>query len=369
MKILMLIDSIDIGGAETHLVDLSVKLKEKGQEVMVISSGGIYEDTLQKNNVPYANLPVKDKNPIIMIKNIGKIRNIIKENNFDIVHGHGRLPSFIGSKACIGTNAKFMTTAHAKVENKSFYKYITTYGDNIIAVSEDIKKYIIKEFHVDKNIINVIPNGINTERFKKRVENTSLKKDLNLSENKTKILSISRMDDQLAQIALDLVDIVKKDSNLELLLVGDGNRMEELKEKTKGIEDIHLLGKRTDIPDLMNLSNVVVAVSRSALEGFASEKLVILAGGEGYLGVFRGDILEVAMVDNFTGRDSKAPYNKDRLEKDLYKSLGLKDTKEGHTIEKLGRKVVEKHYSLENMIEKTLENYRNFIGKKGEKND
>jgi len=54
MKILMLIDSIDIGGAETHLVDLSVRLKEKGQDVMVVSQGGIYENTLKENSVPYS---------------------------------------------------------------------------------------------------------------------------------------------------------------------------------------------------------------------------------------------------------------------------------------------------------------------------
>jgi len=368
MKILMLIDSIDIGGAETHLVDLSVRLKEKGQDVMVVSQGGIYENTLKENSVPYKNLPVKDKNPLTMIKNIFSIRKIIKENDFQIVHAHGRLPSFLGGKACIGTKAKFMTTAHAKVENESFYKYITTYGDNVIAVSEDIKKYIISEFSVDENIIEVIPNGINTRRFEKRNESKDLKEELDLREEKIKILSISRMDDQLAQIALDLVDIVKKDDNLELLLVGDGNRMEELKERTRDLEDIHLLGKRTDIPDIMNLSDIVVAVSRSALEGFASEKLVLLAGGEGYLGVFNEDILDEAMVDNFTGRNSKNPYHKDKLKEDLYKCINLKDTEEGNKIEKLGRKIVEDHYSLDNMIEKTLDNYRNFLGNKGEQN-
>jgi glycosyltransferase involved in cell wall biosynthesis len=368
MKILMLIDSIDIGGAETHLVDLSVRLKEKGQDVMVVSQGGIYEDTLKENSVPYKNLPVKDKNPLTMIKNIFSIRKIIKENDFQIVHAHGRLPSFLGGKACIGTDAKFMTTAHAKVENESFYKYITTYGDNVIAVSEDIKKYIISEFSVDENIIEVIPNGINTRRFEKRYGSKDLKEELGLTEEKIKILSISRMDDQLAQIALDLVDIVKKDDNLELLLVGDGNRMEELRERTRDLEDIHLLGKRTDIPDIMNLSDIVVAVSRSALEGFASEKLVLLAGGEGYLGVFNEDILDEAMVDNFTGRNSKNPYHKDKLKEDLYKCIDLKDTEEGNKIEKLGRKIVEDHYSLDNMIEKTLGNYRNFLGNKGEQN-
>ena len=41
-KILMITMGLDIGGAETHIVELSKELKRRGYDILVASSGGIY---------------------------------------------------------------------------------------------------------------------------------------------------------------------------------------------------------------------------------------------------------------------------------------------------------------------------------------
>ncbi|MGM0378131.1 MAG: glycosyltransferase [Bacillota bacterium] len=360
MKVLMLIDSIGIGGAETHLINLVKKLKENKVTPYVVSNGGIYENNLIKQNIKHYKLPVMSKNPIYFLKNIYKIKNLVKQNNIDIIHAHGRLPSFLGKCVSKGLNVEFMTTAHAKVENESFYKYITTYGDNVIAVSEDIKNYIIDKFNVQKEIIEVIPNGIDTDEFKDN-SNKELINSLNLRNNTIKILSLSRMDDKLAQIAIDLIDILKDDKRFELIIVGDGNRFSEIKNKSKTFENIKVLGKRTDISKLMGISDIVVAVSRSALEALSCEKMVILAGGEGYLGFFNEGLLNKAIEDNFTGRNSSLNYSKENLKKDIDYYLEIKNTKKEKKLKEFNRKVVKKHYSLEKMVKKTIKNYNHFL--------
>ena len=40
MKILMAAMGLDIGGAETHIVELSKELKSEGHDVIVVSNGG-----------------------------------------------------------------------------------------------------------------------------------------------------------------------------------------------------------------------------------------------------------------------------------------------------------------------------------------
>ena len=40
-KILMITMGLDIGGAETHIVELSKELKRRGYDILVASSGGI----------------------------------------------------------------------------------------------------------------------------------------------------------------------------------------------------------------------------------------------------------------------------------------------------------------------------------------
>ena len=288
MNILMIIDSIDIGGAETHLINLVEALKKHGHRSFVTSSGGIYEQELEQEAIDHYQLPIKSKNPLNLFKTIFKLKKYVKENEIDIIHGHGRMPAFIGYLLSKLTGVHFITTAHAKVEANSFYKYITTYGEFVISVSEDIKKHIMEAFDVKEDTIEIIPNGINTHKFKKTDTDISLVEKLGLSPKALRIMIVSRMDGRLGQIAIDLVkhfNEIQSTEALELIIVGDGDRFEELNAINNN-EAIKILGKRSDINKIINLSDIVVAVSRSALEAMACERLVVLAGGEGYLGFF-----------------------------------------------------------------------------------
>ena len=42
MKILMATMGLDIGGAETHIVELAKQLKQQGHDIAIVSNGGVY---------------------------------------------------------------------------------------------------------------------------------------------------------------------------------------------------------------------------------------------------------------------------------------------------------------------------------------
>ena len=42
MKILMATMGLDIGGAETHIVELAKELKSEGHDIAIVSNGGGY---------------------------------------------------------------------------------------------------------------------------------------------------------------------------------------------------------------------------------------------------------------------------------------------------------------------------------------
>ena len=48
MKILMVTMAMNIGGAETHILELTKELSLRGHDVTVASFGGVYADELQK---------------------------------------------------------------------------------------------------------------------------------------------------------------------------------------------------------------------------------------------------------------------------------------------------------------------------------
>ncbi len=63
-----------------------------------------------------------------------------------------------------------------------------------------------------------------------------------------------------------------------------------------------MTGPRTDINEIIAAGDVFVNVSRSALEAMASEKPVILAGNEGYIGLLSSENMEAARESNFCCR-------------------------------------------------------------------
>ena len=364
MKILMLIDSIDIGGAETHLINLVQILKKNDIECIVASSGGLYEKELIDDEIEHVKLAMKSKNILSLIKTIISLIKLVKKNKIDIIHSHGRMPAFIGNIVSKFTSVRFITTAHAKVESKSIYKYITTYGEYVISVSEDIKKHIIKEFDINEKKISIIPNGINIEKFKNKDVNKQIVKDLKLKSGSIKIMIVSRMDGQLGQICIDLIKKYKTincQKKIEILVVGDGNRFDEINEIGKLDENIKILGKRSDIDELLNIANIVVAVSRSALEAMAVGKIVILAGGEGYLGLFSKELEKKAISDNFTGRNCNVKYDAKLLLNDIEKAIEKISSNKEKEIIKYGNKLVANNYSLKNSVVETIKVYKKLL--------
>ena len=50
-RILMTLTRFDIGGAETHVLELSLELQRMGYHVVVASNGGVYEKNLEEAGV------------------------------------------------------------------------------------------------------------------------------------------------------------------------------------------------------------------------------------------------------------------------------------------------------------------------------
>lgn len=48
MRVLLVTMGMDIGGAETHILELAKELKKRGNDVFVASNGGKYVEELNK---------------------------------------------------------------------------------------------------------------------------------------------------------------------------------------------------------------------------------------------------------------------------------------------------------------------------------
>ena len=107
-----------------------------------------------------------------------------------------------------------------------------------------------------------------------------------------------------------------------MVIVGGGNDLENIKAEAEaansaiGREVIKIAGARTDVNKFVASGDVFVGVSRAALEAMAAEKPSIIAGNEGYIGIFDEDKLKVSIDTNLCCRGCKQTTG-DKLLKDL----------------------------------------------------
>ncbi len=142
--ILMTLMGLEIGGAETHVVELSKELSRKGFNIIVASNGGVYEKELKEFGIKHYNVPMHQRNILKMFHSYRLLKKIIIKEHVDIVHSHARIPGFICGLLYKKLDFVFVATTHGVYNTKMGLKYLTNWGKKVIAVSEDIKNYLIE---------------------------------------------------------------------------------------------------------------------------------------------------------------------------------------------------------------------------------
>ncbi|MBE7042308.1 MAG: glycosyltransferase family 4 protein [Ruminococcaceae bacterium] len=370
-NLLMAQMSMDIGGAETHIMELSLALQQRGYRVIIASNGGAFVPELEAAGIVHYQVPLHNKKPSNMLKSYRMLRKIIKNEKIDLVHAHARIPGFIAGKVCRKDKIPFVTTAHWVFETGKGLKYLTNWGQETIAVSEDIKSYLIKEYQLPEEQIVVTINGINTDRFSKNISFGSVAVEFGFDKDAFRIVHISRLDRSRADVAFLLVEafaeIKKEIPNAELVIVGGGDVYHEIiakaeaVNKTLGDQFIKLTGPRTDINRFVASADLFVGVSRAALEAMAAEKPTVLAGNEGDLGLYRSEKEESAFGSNFTCRGEMMP-TVESVKNSILEYYNLKKT-EQEQICRFCKKTVDRHYSVRRMADDAEKAYRAVLDK------
>ena len=364
LKILMTLMGMEIGGAETHVLELSKSLKRMGVDVHVVSNGGVYVKELEDCGIKHYKVPLHNRQFINMFSSYRALRGIIKENDFRLVHAHARIPAFICGILQKRLGFKLVTTAHFDFSVRFPFNLLSNWGDRTLAVSNDIKDYLLRNYKVDERNISLTVNGIDTEKFSPGETDDGLLEELGLRKGSKKIVSVCRLDQVPAIPVHALIDIAEELYilyDIEIVVVGKGDDEAVLKEKARAVNKrmgekfVHLVGQRTDVNRILRIADVFVNVSRAALEALSCRVPVILAGGQGYLGIFSEKILDKAVATNFTCRGCNKTTPKKLLAH--IRKLLAKSDEELNVLGNFGRHIVESMYSHERMAKDAVSVY------------
>ena len=357
---------LDIGGAETHIVELAKELKKEGHDIAVAAHGGVYVPELEAAGIRHYPVPMHRRNLRCMLRSYFLLRRIIRTERPDIVHAHARIPAFLCRLLRVTMGFPFVTTAHWVFDTGGILKYVTSWGQKTVAVSEDIKAYLMDNYGVPEGDIFVTVNGIDTDKFSPAVSGEKVWAEFGLDPSRPILSHVSRMDESRALVAGQLIAAApaldRAVPGIQLLLAGGGDRLEELRSAADGVNAqlgrrcVVMAGPRTDVNEIVAAGQAFVGVSRAALEAMAAARPVLVAGNEGYLGLFTPERLEEAMANNFCCRG--CPMSEvERLTRDVAALFAL-PPEERERLGAYGRAMVQEHYSVRRMAADCMRAYR-----------
>lgn len=371
IRVMMATNALELGGAETHIIELTRGLRRLGCEVSVASAGGeLVAELKAAGAVAHHRLPLDRRAVFPLLQSFFGLLRLVRRERPDILHAHARIPAIVMGLAAKLYRIPLVTTVHWTFDLSGWKRKFSWWSPYSIAVSEDLLDYLVKNFNFQPQQVAVIPNGINTELFTPVSPVEHVYGEFGWEPGDVVIIHVSRLTGDIAGPAFKLLRAVKvlgkEIPALRLLVAGDGDRKVELEELAGEVNCIlsrpvvRIAGQRNDLPRLLPPAAVFVGVSRAALEAMACARPVILAGSQGYMGFFNPEMLPEAVRTNFTGR-GHTEVSEDLLLRDLRKVLIEMSETERQESGRFNRQVVEENYSSQIMAEKTHQFYQSVI--------
>jgi len=285
MNILILTTHLNPGGLSRYVLNLSASLARGNHNVWVGCSGGEWIERLEKKGVGYKYIPIKTKSicSLKILFSFLSLQKFIKQENFDLIHCNTRVTQFLGFLICKYFNIPYISGYHGFYRKSIFRKRFQFSGTKSIAVSEAVKKHLIKDLNVDQDKIRVVYNGIDidSKEFSSREVN---KGDWGFKRSDYLIGILGRISQEKGHfLAVDAIaKLSSKHKNIYLLVSGKGKLEGELRtylRKEKLEDRVKLIdcqpNQFLDIIDLLLMPSIKEGFGYSILEAFIKEVPVI----------------------------------------------------------------------------------------------
>ncbi|MFZ0314042.1 MAG: glycosyltransferase [Candidatus Korobacteraceae bacterium] len=293
MRVLQLIDSLALGGAEVLVKDVAPRLRKRGVdcEVAVLCPlASPLESVLQAAGVP---LHTTGVNKIYSLRQVRPLARLIQ--NYDLVHVHlfpAQLWAVLALKR-LGHRVPLVTTEHGTSNSRRrnwlrpLDAWMYPHYECIVCNSEATSEELIRWCPRIAPKVCVVPNGIPLNEFE-----TAVPADLPRTHNMIRLVFVGRFEPPKDHGTI--LRALSRVPNAQLLLVGDGRlraQTETLARSLGVAERTLFLGRRNDIAQILKASDIYV--HSTAFDAFGIAACEAMAAG---LPVIASDVPGLAQV-------------------------------------------------------------------------
>lgn len=240
-KVLHLFNKMDMGGAETLVINMYRKLSTENIQfdfVVSNSDDGYYDNEIKELGGKIHKISHPGDN---ILKYIFDLKKVINQENYEIIHSHVHFFSGINmliAKLC-GVKIRISHSHTYTIGNRSKFRknyelimkfLINLFSTNKLACSQEAAKDLF--FKDDYKVIN---NGIDLNRFMKKKHTEIYKKKFKIPDNSFVVGHVGafRNEKNHKKIISIFIEILKIKPESILLLVGEGDQKEKILESVK----------------------------------------------------------------------------------------------------------------------------------------
>lgn len=296
MKVLQVIDTLPAtSGGSRFVVNLCQQLAKKGINVELLLIDGknthFLEEILKSHiKVHILGKEINRFHP----RYIQQVASYL--NRYDVIHVHVFPASYIVALASIlnKQSAPIIFTEHSSFNRrasnyffKKIEKFIYSKFLNVIAITSEVKDFIINNLNISSNKISVITNGVDLKKI--HLAPVLSKIELGIHEDDILILMAARFSKEKDHQTL-IKALIKLPDRFKLLMCGDGMERQECELLVKNLNlnsRALFLGNRSDIYSIMKASDINVLSSHyegfglSIVEAMAAKKPVVASNVPG----------------------------------------------------------------------------------------
>ena len=272
-RLLCIVSSLDTGGAETFMMKLFRRFPQEYKLDFVVSTNtGYYENEVRALGGKIFRVPLRTKHPVVAFNDI---KYILKKTEYqyilklcDTPMGYFDLLAAKrggAKKICIRScNASSSESLIRHLINTMLRPAFNRISNVKIAPSKLAAEYTFGKKEVKKGNVYFLKNAVDLEKYKFSLAGRlNVRNELGIDDTQIVIGHIGRFNYQKNHMFLLEIfsEIIKEKKNAVLLLVGEGEKKQEISEKAKKMNiynNIIFTGIRSDIPELLSAMDVFV---------------------------------------------------------------------------------------------------------------
>lgn len=273
IPILHIIKSLGRGGAETLLPEtLSKHNKNRYQfhYIYFLPWKDQMVAEIEREGGTVTCLPAK--NNIEILFKVRQIIAYIEQHKIQLIHCHLPWAGIVGRLVGKISKVPVVCTEHntwERYHKLTYYLNKLSFSNQkkVIAVSSDVAKSIKKHYHKSKPPVQVVTNGINTEKFSDSTHvERDIRKELKISADVTVIgiVCVFRVQKRL-HIWLEIAaKLYEKNPRIAFLIVGDGPLKEEIYAQRRLLKMegcLHFAGLQAEVRPYLKAMNIFMMSS------------------------------------------------------------------------------------------------------------